>query len=51
MHWFKVIKTPKPQKVFVVHGEEKQSMMVVDGLKQKLNLEGVMPEQGKVFKI
>jgi metallo-beta-lactamase family protein len=51
LHWVKMMAKPRPQKVFVVHGEEKQSLMVADGLKQKLSLEAVMPKMGEKFDI
>jgi len=51
LHWVKIMKKPKPGKVFVVHGEEKRNLMVVDGLRKKLGLKGIMPEQGKEYDI
>lgn len=51
LHWVKMMAQKTPQKVFVVHGEEKQSLMVADGLKEKLGLNGVVPVVGEVFEI
>jgi len=51
LHWAKMMASPRPQEIFVVHGEERQAMMVVDGLKQKLNIQGVIPEEGKGIEI
>ena len=38
LHWLKSIAGPKPKKIFVVHGEEKSSLMLADGIKQNPNL-------------
>ncbi|MFA5358923.1 MAG: MBL fold metallo-hydrolase [Patescibacteria group bacterium] len=49
LHWVKMMSAPKPKKVFVVHGEEKRRSMLVDGLRQKLGIDAVMPRYGESF--
>jgi len=51
LHWLKRISAPKPQLAFVNHGEEKSSLMLEDGIRQKLNLKAVVPEKTKVYEI
>lgn len=51
LHWVKQISKPKPKKIFLIHGEYKAAMMVADGLKQKLNIESVVPEYGQTYEI
>jgi metallo-beta-lactamase family protein len=51
LHWLKNISKPKPKLVFVVHGEEKSSLMLEDGIKEKLKLPTQIPERGKIYEI
>ncbi|MDD2806969.1 MAG: MBL fold metallo-hydrolase [Patescibacteria group bacterium] len=51
LHWVKQISKPKPKQVFLVHGEYKATLMVADGLKQKLNIKAVVPEYGQIYEI
>ena len=51
LHWAKEISQPVPQMVFVNHGEEKSSLMLADGLKQKLNLNTTVAEYGKEYEL
>lgn len=51
LHWVKMMTAPKPKQVFVVHGETKESLMVVDGLKAKLGLDAVSPKREEVFEV
>lgn len=51
LHWLKSISGPKPKKVFIVHGEEKSSLMLADGIKQKLNLNPEIVIKDRVYEI
>ncbi len=51
LHWVKMMTRPKPKQVFVVHGEEEPALMIKDGLKQKLGIEGVIPEYGQKYTV
>ncbi len=51
LHWLKSISRPRPKKVFVVHGEEKSSLMLADGIKEKLKLSPEIASRGKVYEI
>ncbi|OQA36889.1 MAG: Ribonuclease [Parcubacteria group bacterium ADurb.Bin326] len=51
LHWLKSIAGPKPKKVFVVHGEEKSSLMLADGIKQKLKLDTEVAIKDKTYEI
>jgi metallo-beta-lactamase family protein len=51
LHWLKAISKPLPQTVFIDHGEEKSSLMLEDGVKQKMNLKTVIPEKDKIYEI
>ncbi|MFA5125221.1 MAG: MBL fold metallo-hydrolase [Patescibacteria group bacterium] len=51
LHWLKSIDSPKPKIVFVNHGEEKSSLMLVDGIRQKLGVETIIPKKNQQFVI
>ncbi len=51
LHWLKKINSPKPKVVFIGHGEEKSSLMLADGIKQKLKLNPVIIEEGKFYEV
>jgi len=51
LHWLKVIAAPKPQMVFISHGEEKSCLMLKDGIRKKLDLKTVIPEKHKIYEI
>lgn len=51
LHWLKQISKPLPQKVFISHGELKSSLMLADGIKQKLNLLTEVAEKNKIYEI
>jgi metallo-beta-lactamase family protein len=51
LYWLKKIYGPKPKMVFVVHGEEKSSLMLEDGIKTKLKLDTMIPERSKIYEI
>lgn len=38
LHWLKNFQEPKPQLVFINHGEEKENLMLQDGVQEKLGL-------------
>jgi len=49
LHWLKSISKPQPKMVFIDHGEEKSSLMLEDGIKQKLQLQTAIPNKGQSF--
>ena len=49
LHFAKEFTVKKPKKVFVNHGEEKSALSLVEGLKQKLNMNGTIPELFKEY--
>ena len=51
LHWVKMMTRPKPKKVFIVHSEEEPALMIKDGLKQKLKIEGIVPEYGMKYEL
>ena len=51
LHWLKTIAGTRPKKVFVVHGEEKSSLMLADGVRQKLKLNTEIAVKDKVYEI
>lgn len=51
LHWLKSIDSPKPKMIFVNHGEGKSSLMLTDGIRQKLGVETIIPERDQRFTI
>ncbi|MFA5166173.1 MAG: MBL fold metallo-hydrolase [Candidatus Paceibacterota bacterium] len=51
LHWLKQMQTPKPQQVFINHGEEKGQLMLQDGIKEKLGIESQIVERAVVYDI
>lgn len=51
LHWISQMKTPRPQKVFINHGEEKGQLMLQDGIKEKLQIESVIAQRGVEYEI
>lgn len=51
LHWLKQINGPSPKLVFISHGEPKSSLMLADGVKQKLNLNTEVVEKNKIYEI
>lgn len=51
LHWLKQFSKPQPQKVFVSHGEPKSSLMLADGIKQKLDLDPTVVEKNIIYEI
>ncbi len=51
LHWLKNINQPKPQLVFIDHGEEKSNLMLEDGIKIKLNLKTQIPKKNEIYEI
>ena len=51
LHWLKQINSPKPQKIFINHGEPKSSMMLADGVQQKLKIEAVIAQPLETYEI
>lgn len=51
LHWLKSMSKPKPQKIFIIHGEEKSSLMLADGIGQKLNLNSEIAIKNKVYEV
>ncbi len=51
LHWLKAVASPAPQTVFIDHGEEKSTLMLADGIKQKLNIKTIIPEKNKIYEI
>ncbi|MFA6228032.1 MAG: MBL fold metallo-hydrolase [Patescibacteria group bacterium] len=51
LHWLKTINSPKPKIVFINHGEEKSSLMLADGIRQKLGIEVTIPKRDQQFTI
>ena len=51
LNWVRKLTKPKPEKVFIVHGEYKSAAMLADGLKQELGLDSIIPEFGVAYQI
>jgi len=51
LHWLKQFHKTRPQKVFVSHGEPKSSLMLADGIRQKLDLEPAVVEKNTIYEI
>ncbi len=51
LHWLKKISRPRPQLVFINHGEEKSSLMLEAGVKEKLELKTQIVEKDKAYEI
>ena len=51
LHWLKMIDAPRPEMIFIGHGEEKSGLMLEDGIRQKLDLKTIIPEKHKVYEI
>jgi metallo-beta-lactamase family protein len=51
LHWLKVMTKPSPAVVYIDHGEEKSCLMLEDGVRQKLNLNTIVPEKNKSYEI
>ncbi|MFA5047634.1 MAG: MBL fold metallo-hydrolase [Patescibacteria group bacterium] len=51
LHWLKQISSPRPQKIFINHGEPKSSIMLADGVKQKLKIEAIVVQPQKTYEI
>jgi len=51
LHWLKRISRPKPQLVFISHGEEKSSLMLAAGVREKLGLNTQVVEKNKIYEI
>ncbi|MFA5021834.1 MAG: MBL fold metallo-hydrolase [Patescibacteria group bacterium] len=50
MNWVSQIVKPKPQKIFVVHGEEERNLILRKVLQQS-GLEAIVPEYDKIYEI
>lgn len=51
LHWLKLIAKPKPQLVFVNHGEAESALMLADGIKTKLRERVIIAEKDKIYEI
>lgn len=51
MHWLRAIKTPKPKKVFVMHGEEEGSFVLGHDIKKKLKINFEVPEYNQSYEL
>lgn len=51
LHWLKEISHPKPKKIFIIHGEEKSSLMLADGIRQKLKINPQIAVRGESYEI
>ncbi|MFA6593918.1 MAG: MBL fold metallo-hydrolase [Candidatus Buchananbacteria bacterium] len=51
LHWLKSVDSPRPKMIFVNHGEGKSSLMLADGIRQKLGVETIIPEKDQRFTI
>lgn len=51
LSWLKSISYPKPKKIFIVHGEEKSSLMLADGIRQKLKINYQIAVRGETYEI
>ncbi len=51
INWVSEIKKPKPKTVFIVHGEEESGLALEQKIKEKLNLDCIVPFSDKVYEI
>lgn len=51
LHFAKQLNKRKPKNIFINHGEEKSALSLAEGLKQKLNLNGTVPEVFKEYSL
>lgn len=51
LNWLDAVRAPKPQKVFVIHGEIKNSQALAALAQKQLGLAAVVPEYGQVYAI
>ncbi|HNV12660.1 MAG TPA: MBL fold metallo-hydrolase [bacterium] len=49
LSWLKRIKNPKPQHVFVVHGEEESNVKFRDDASKKIKTNFIIPEYGQAY--
>lgn len=49
LSWLKRIKNPKPQHVFVVHGEEESNIKFRDDASKKIKTNFIIPEYGQAY--
>lgn len=49
--WISNIKKPKPNNVFIVHGEEESSLNLEEKIKEKLGLNCIVPFYDKVYEV
>lgn len=49
--WLKALQSPKPKKIFVVHGEDLANEYLATYIKKKIKTEAIIPEQGIVFEL
>lgn len=51
LHWLKQISRPKPELVFINHGERESAMTLADGIQTKLKIKTAIPDKGSGYEL